>query len=1396
MKKILLALTLLMTGGAFAQNTATWIWYPGDYEIWLSNQMQNRRTDRGSFFPVFWKIDSHYPLMDFHKDFTLVQPEEVAIYAEGKYNVKLDGQLFEGTPKSITVPAGKHRINVKVFNQASPPAIFVKGKTVLSDASWLVTFEDKEWIDETGKTSDVSATQWLPAGSWDFNDPTKLPSQFKLPTKKQSAVSVMKNRTSRLIDFGKETFGYIKLHGVKGKGNVTLYYGESKEEALSEKGAVALDRLLFSNGVKKDSVMALSKAFRYVNVTMDAGVSIDSVSMLYEYADVKERGDFKCSDDLINRIYEVSKYTFRLNTREFFIDGIKRDRWVWSGDAYQSYLMNYYLYFDNGTVNRTMAALRGKDPVTGHINTIMDYTFYWFIGIYDYYLYTGDKTFITNFYPRMQSMMQYCLGRRNKDGLMEGLPGDWVFIDWADGLSKKGEVSFEQMLLCRSLETMALCARLMNNETDATAYQKQADELKAKLFSIYWNADKGAMVHSRVDGVPTQNVTRYSNMFGIFFNYFNEQQKQQVKQHVLLNDSIQKINTPYMRFYELEALCAMGEQTYVLQQMKDYWGGMLNLGATTFWEEYNPAKKGAEHLAMYGREFGKSLCHAWGASPIYLLGKYYLGVKPTSPAYATYMVQPELGGLQWMQGTVPTPKGNIQVYCSTKEMKVKSTEGTGTLHFISTTKPVCAQGEVKALSNNQYEVTIAAGKEYLVTYQAKSLCYMKNVKYAMLVSLFALVQTTQSQTKSLVNTTASPHAKFSTVNMGDVQWTTGFWADRFRICKDSMLPQIWNIYTDTKVAHALQNFEIAAGLDSGKYVGPTFQDGDFYKVMEAMAAMYAATKDPKLDRLMDSAITIIGKAQRSDGYIYTKSTIDKKKKDAVEKELGSRLSFEAYNIGHLMTAGCVHYRATGKTSLLSIAQKAGDFLISFYDKASNEQARNAICPSHYMGLTELYRTTHEEKYLKLVKHLIDVRGLVEGTDDNSDRVPFRRMQGVVGHAVRANYLFAGAADVYAETGEDSIMHTLDLMWDDVTNRKMYITGGCGALYDGVSVDGTSYNPDTVQRVHQSYGRKYQLPNLTAYNETCANVGNLLWNWRMFQTTGEGKYMDLVELELYNSILSGVSLNGKNFFYTNPLARSNDFPYQMRWSGGRIPYIAYSNCCPPNVVRTMAEVSNYAYSISDKSLWVNLYGANDLNTKTEKGESVQVSQQTTYPWDGNIQIKLAQFPKSHTLFIRVPGWSTGAVVKINGQPQEVKAKDGYIELKKAWNKNDMVSISLPMPAQLMEANPLVEEARGQVAVKRGPVVYCLESADLPATQSVFNISLPAKIVLQPQQTTINNAEMMSLKGNAILENDQWKKQLYQPLNTKPLVTVPIKLIPYYAWANRGKTEMTVWIPVVR
>ncbi|GGZ34336.1 alpha-rhamnosidase [Echinicola pacifica] len=698
--------------------TATWIWYPGDYEIWLSNKMQARRTERGAFLPPLWRYYSPYAMVTFRKDFSLEKEEELQIFTEGQYKLQLDGKQLHGNPKTVKIPAGNHSLVIKVYNQEQVPSVYIQGSQLVTDSSWQVTYEDKEWIDETGKASDQSGTNWEVVGSWDFDSPQDLPSQFRLATSPHYATDRRAIGQGELVDFGRETFGYIQFHGLRGKGKINLYYGESEEEALDSVYCETLDYLRFDGSQEEAYMVESSKAFRYVQLQSEGAISYDSVSMHYEYLPLDYRGEWNSSDDLLNEIWEVSAYTMHLNTREFFLDGIKRDRWIWSGDAYQSYLMNYYLFFDNASVRRTLLALRGKDPISSHMNTIMDYSFYWFVGIYDYYLYSGDKEFIRNFYPRMVSMMEFCLDRRNENGMMEGLPGDWIFIDWADGLSKQGEVSFEQMLFARSLEAMAVSAEIAGDEQGRQRYGALAEEMKEKLFEVFWSADRQAMMHQRVDGQVLDQVTRYANMFGIFFDYFSEEQKQAVKQSVLLNDNVQKITTPYMRFYELEALCALGEQEFVLEEIRDYWGGMLDLGATSFWEKYDPEESGEEHLAMYGRPYGKSLCHAWGASPIYLFGKYYLGVKPLSEGYGQYEVRPNLGGLEWMEGKVPSPEGEIAVYCSRKEIRLSADQGQGLLIFHSKSKPKTNTGSIKDLGEGVYELSISPGVEYTVHYKA------------------------------------------------------------------------------------------------------------------------------------------------------------------------------------------------------------------------------------------------------------------------------------------------------------------------------------------------------------------------------------------------------------------------------------------------------------------------------------------------------------------------------------------------------------------------------------------------------------------------------------------------------------------------------------------------------
>ena len=688
---------------------ATWIWYPGDFEIWLGNIFNNRRTERGAMFPPFWKQDSHYVTVEFSKAFSLEREETISIAAEGQYNLALDGKLQFGMPKTFVVPKGDHKLNVKVWNQSTPPALFVNGETIYSDSSWLATYEDKLWIDENGVAHGSGI--YVPAASWQFDSPDTPPSSYHLEREeKRPACSYDVATNGTLYDFGRETFGYLKIKGLQG--SARIYYGESREEALDKEHCETLDvingqwtmdngQLATQNNAKNINCQLsiincqLSKAFRYVYIETDEGASYDDVLMDYEYAphDPQHTGSFRCSDDEINRIWDVAAYTMDLTTREFFMDGIKRDRWTWSGDAIQSYLMNYYLRFDTECVKRTIRQLRGKDPVTAHVNTIMDYTFYWFKSVLDYYEYTGDADFVREMWPRMVTMMDYVESRLNADGMAEGQPDDWIFVDWVDfPMHKRGTLCFEQILLCKALETMALCAKLLGiNKSD---YRVKAEQLRNKVRQTFWSYEQKAYYHAIEDGQMNKQITKFPNMFAILYGYAYEEQRREIMQSVMLNPDIPAITTPYMRFYELETLCMNGLHTQVLQEMRDYWGGMLREGATSFWEKYVPAESGTQHLAMYGRPYGKSLCHAWGASPVYLLGKYYLGVRPTKPGYAEFEIRPSLGDLDWLKGDVPTPHGMIHVEMNRHEVKVFATEGSGTLYIADRQVPVRSGTEV------------------------------------------------------------------------------------------------------------------------------------------------------------------------------------------------------------------------------------------------------------------------------------------------------------------------------------------------------------------------------------------------------------------------------------------------------------------------------------------------------------------------------------------------------------------------------------------------------------------------------------------------------------------------------------------------------------------------------
>lgn len=692
---------------------------------------------------------------------------------------------------------------------------------------------------------------------------------------------------------------------------------------------------------------------------------------------------------------------------------------------------------------------------------------------------------------------------------------------------------------------------------------------------------------------------------------------------------------------------------------------------------------------------------------------------------------------------------------------------------------------------------------------------MKNVLIFSTAALLAVSTTAMAQKNGITDTGKSKFAVVSSTPVSAVKWTDGFWGERFGVFSGTSVQSMWETWKSDK-GYGWNNFLIAAGEKKGKRHGPPFHDGDMYKWLEALTAVYAVNKDPEVGKIMDRFIELIQKSQRADGYLHTPVIIAEMNKQATAKEeakenatigtkvgtgkdgaFGNRLNFETYNLGHLITAGIMHKRATGKTTLFNCAVKAADFLYDFYKRASDELARNAICPSHYMAIAEMYRETGNPKYLELSEKLIDIRGKVEnGTDDNQDRVPFRQQYKAMGHSVRANYLYAGVADLYLESGEEQLKKNLDSIWEDIVTRKMYITGACGALYDGTSPDGTDYTPDNIQKVHQSYGRPYQLPHSTAHNETCANIGNLFFNWRMFTATGEAKYTDIVENCLYNSILSGISLDGKKYFYTNPLRISKDLPYTLRWPKERTEYISCF-CCPPNTLRTLCEAQDYAYSIEKGGVYVNLYGGNTLNTNIEGVGEITLTQKTDYPWDGavNISVDKLKGKKQFEIKLRVPDWCTeGAKITVNGEEQNIETKAGtYATVNRTWKKGDVVSINMLMRTRIVEANPLVEESRGQVAVQRGPIVYCLESNDLGGL-SIDDIAIPLDAKFTPVDMTIDGSRIKALEGEVINRSEaSWKGQLYREATTKKQM-VKVRLIPYYAWGNRGKSEMTVWMPV--
>ena len=640
------------------------------------------------------------------------------------------------------------------------------------------------------------------------------------------------------------------------------------------------------------------------------------------------------------------------------------------------------------------------------------------------------------------------------------------------------------------------------------------------------------------------------------------------------------------------------------------------------------------------------------------------------------------------------------------------------------------------------------------------------------------------------------NAALRPVDINAVRWTRGFWAERYALCRDTLVPEMKKALLDTSNSACLVNFRVGAGLEQGAHRGREWSDGDCYKWIEAMAWLYAVNRDPALDKEMDTWIELIARTQAPDGYISTQIQLNPAK-----KRWENLHNHELYNMGHLMTAASVHAQATGKKNFLAVAIKVADYLDGVFSPRPPELAHMDFNPSHIMGLMDLYRATGEPRYRKLANTFVSMRGsqpmpppskrsyVDTPGDQTQDRIPLRRETQAVGHAVTGGYLYCGAADLVAETGEKGLDAALVKIWDDLTQKKMYLTGAGGAIRKGVSVRNDP--------VHEAFGFPYDLPPRLGYNETCANIAGAMFSHRLLLLRGEARYADMMERVFYNCMLSAMELDGKHFCYGNPLERRHSAP--LEWNDTEKRWVTHNcYCCPPSVARTLARLHTYAYAWSaGGGLWVNLYGGNTLDQPLPGGGRWRLEQKTDYPWNGAVRFEIADAPAKPTaLNLHIPAWAGGATLKLNGRAAGAAAQPGtYARIERTWQAGDVVELALPLEVQMIEANPLVAQAKGQAAVQRGPLVYCLETADLPKGLDIDRILLPreAKWTVSPKPDLLGGVTVLETDALALPAAEPFDG-LYRKLIATPAVAQPIRMIPYYAWNNRESVDMSVWLPL--
>ena len=616
---------------------------------------------------------------------------------------------------------------------------------------------------------------------------------------------------------------------------------------------------------------------------------------------------------------------------------------------------------------------------------------------------------------------------------------------------------------------------------------------------------------------------------------------------------------------------------------------------------------------------------------------------------------------------------------------------------------------------------------------------------------------------------------FSPVPFTSVKVTDSFWGQRLKASREVTIPLAFSKCEESgryenfvKAAHPSENYEVG---------GYSFDDTDVYKTIEGASYLLQTYPDKKLVAYIDSVLAIVAAAQEPDGYLYTSRTMNPKHPHAWS---GSRrwekvedLSHEFYNLGHMVEGAIAHYQATGKRNFLDIAIRYADCVCREIGSGEGQLVR---VPGHQiaeMALAKLYIVTGDQKYLDEAKFFLDQRGHTSRRDAYSQaHKPVVEQDEAVGHAVRATYMYAGMADVAALTGDTAYIHAIDRIWDNIVGKKYYITGGIGATANG-----------------EAFGANYELPNMSAYCETCAAIGNVYVNYRLFLLHGESKYYDVLERTLYNGLISGVSLDGGGFFYPNPL--------ESRGQHQRQPWFGCA-CCPSNICRFIPSLPGYVYAVKDKDVYVNLFMSNEANLEVDK-KGVVLEQQTRYPWDGDVAVSVKKNKAgAFAMKIRIPGWVRGQVVpsdlyrysdgkrlgysvKVNGQPMESELQDGYFKIERRWKKGDKVEVHFDMEPRVVKAHAKVEADRGRVAVERGPLVYCAEWPD-----NDFDIT-SVLVNRRPQFETVEKPDMLC----GLTEIKTGAQVLgYDSEGRLTASDVELTLIPYYAWALRGSGNMMV------